>query len=276
MNKLFFLPTLICLVLIVSCKKTQVDNETTSSTDFALVCEEFFQILPNVNEKAVVKQGLFKLSNPHNLPLSVGLSDSLSGDTAHDALGVFTNTANLPVLWLKYNNNLGNDGKTRNGAIKISFTKKYNVIGTVATITFVNYSVAGISCQGTLTITRNTYNSFAYTVTDGLLAANNWSSKFAGNMALTLFDNSTPNDASDDYVQALGNGNGTNRDNKKYEFTITESLKKNANCAWISQGLTNITPSGLHTRSLNFGNGTCDDVAAFTIDSQTFTVHMSK
>ena len=93
---------------------------------------------------------------------------------------------------------------------------------------------------------------------------------------MTLFDNSTPSDASDDYVQALGNANGTNRDNKKYDVTITESLKKNSNCAWISQGIASITPAELHTRVLTFGNGTCDDVATFTIDSQTFTVHMSK
>jgi len=276
MNKLYFSIAISCLLVVGSCKKTQIDNETTSSTDFALVSQEFMQILPGINERAVAEKGLYKLSSPGNSPFSVCMIDSLSGDTTHDAQGVFTNAANLPVMWLQYSNCTGADGKLRSGTIKVSFTKKYNVIGSVATATLVNYSVNGVSCQGTLTIVRNSANSFTYNVANGVFTNNSWTSKYSCSTIVTLFDNGTPGTLNDDYVQVLGNANGTSREGKNYDVTISESLKKRMDCPWISQGIAKLTPTELHTRTIDFGNGNCDDVAAFVIDSQTFTIHLSK
>ncbi len=276
MNKLHLSFSVCCLLIVGSCKKTQVDNETTSSTDFALISQEFMQILPAINERAVAEKGLYKLGNPGNSPFSVCLIDSLSGDTTHDNQGTFTNTINLPVMWLQYSNCTGTDGKLRNGTIKVSFTKKYNVIGSLATATLVNYSVNGVSCQGTITSTRNSANAFTCNVVNGVFTNGSWTSKYSCSTIVTLFDNGTPSNISDDYVQVLGNANGTNRESRNYDVTISESVKKRTDCSWISQGIVRLTPTGLHTRTIDFGNGTCDDVAAFVIDSQTFTIHMSK
>jgi hypothetical protein len=272
MNKVYLLFVTCGFLLFTSCKKTAVDNETTSSTDYAMLSQEFMQILPAVNERAVAEKGL---GSTVTSTFSVCPIDSLSGDTTHNSTGVFTDTTNLPVMWLKYNNCVGSDGKTRNGTIKISFTKKYNVIGCVATATLSNYSVNGVSYTGVLSITRNSANEFTYNITDGTFKSNTFTTKFSCNAIATLSDNGTPT-VNDDFLMILGNANGTNRDNHKYDVTISESLKKRADCPWISQGKASLTPEGLHTRAIDFGNGNCDDIASFVLDSQTFTIHLSK
>lgn len=269
----FFVPVFVCCFLLFSsCKKTQIDNETTSATDFAMLSQEFMQILPDINERAMAKKGL---GSYVNTSFSVCPTDSSSGDTTSNSQGTFTDTVNLPVIWLKYNNCVGPDGKTRNGIVKVSFTKKYNVIGCVATATLTNYSVNGVSCQGTLSITRNSSNAFTYNVTNGTFSNNTFTTKFNYNTMVTIFDNGTPV-VSDDYILVLGNAHGTNRENRTYDVYISESLKKSVNCPWISQGILSLAPTGLTSRIIDFGNGTCDDIASFTIDTQTFTIHLSK
>src|SRR5438552_16779705 len=113
MKKLYYL--FVCLILLVfsSCKKNAVDNETVSTTDYALVSQEFIQLSMNMNESAIHQKGLYDLYSA--AVISAGRIDSLSGDTTHDVQGAFTNITNLPTLWLQYANYTGPDGKIRNG-----------------------------------------------------------------------------------------------------------------------------------------------------------------
>lgn len=265
---LFFLSF---ILVLSACKKKEVDNETTSATDFARVQQEFMQIIMAINERAASEKALGATSIS---TFTVCPTDTLTGDTTHDTLGVFTNTANLPTLTLNYNGCAGPDGKTRNGIIAVSFSKKYNVAGCVAKITLTGYDVNGTSCQGTATLTRNSVNTFGFVITDGSFVGSK-TTKLSGTLSATLFDNSTTV-FSDDNIEFTGSISGTNQDSRKYTATINQPLKKRADCAWICQGTASLTPDGLHSRVLNFGNGNCDDIASFVLDSQTFTLHMSK
>jgi hypothetical protein len=274
MKKKYFLSAACILLLILGCKKTKIDNETASSTDFSLASQEFFQVLIHINEHAVAEKGLNNITSTSYTTSC--LLDSLRGDTTHDTLGTFTNTANLPTMKLQYNNCTGADGKARTGVVQVSFTKKYDVIGSVATAMLINYSVSGFNFTGTLTITRNSATSFAYTVKDGVCTSGSTVVKYSAGLTVTLFDNGTPSMSSDDYVQATGTVNGVTRENRLYAAAIGDALKKRSDCAWIGQGTVSISPDQLDTRKLDFGKDVCDDVATFTVDEQTYTVHLSK
>ncbi|MGZ3864843.1 MAG: hypothetical protein ACXVPN_16380 [Bacteroidia bacterium] len=271
MQKKITLFLLSCVLILSACKKKEVDNETTSATDFARIQHEFMQIVMAVNERATNEKALGASTVTS---FSLCPTDTLTGDTTHDTLNVFTNTTNLPTLTLNYNNCTGPDGKTRNGIITVSFTKKYNSNGCVAKISLTGYDVNGASCQGTATLTRSSSNTFDLAVTDGSFTGAK-TTKLSGTMSVTLSDNATVF-FSDDSIEFTGSVSGTNQDNRKYSAAISQALKKRADCAWISSGVTSLTPDGLHTRTVNFGNGNCDDIASFVLDSQTFTLHMSK
>ncbi|MGZ3941456.1 MAG: hypothetical protein ACXVOH_04825, partial [Bacteroidia bacterium] len=256
---LFFLSF---VIILSACKKKEVDNETTSATDFARIQQEFMQIVMAVNERAANEKALGATSVTN---FSLCPTTTLTGDTTHDTLGVFTNTTNLPTLSLNYSVCTGPDGKTRNGGtISVTFSKKYNVVGCIAKITLTGYDVNGASCQGTATLTRNSANTFSFVITDGSFVGSK-TTKLSGTLSATINDNSTVF-FSDDSIEFTGSVSGTDQDNKKYTATISQALKKRADCAWICQGTASLTPDGLHTRTLNFGNGNCDDIASFVLD----------
>lgn len=40
------------------------------------------------------------------------------------------------------------------------------------------------------------------------------------------------------------------------------------------QGTFDLTPSNKPTRHIDFGSGTCDDIATVTINNHTYTIHL--
>ena len=50
---------------------------------------------------------------------------------------------------------------------------------------------------------------------------------------------------------------------------IAEPLVKEMDCIWIVSGILEVTPEGLTTRELDFGDGACDNDATLTIGEFT-------
>jgi hypothetical protein len=71
-----------------------------------------------------------------------------------------------------------------------------------------------------------------------------------------------------------GSANGVNRDGLAYTMQITSPLRKEICCRWLVSGTININPSGMLTRTIDFGNGACDQNASITIAGYTFNFMM--
>lgn len=264
---------LIGLIALFSCKKTQTDNETSSVTGFAQVSQEFLQVFMEIDHASMHQKGLFY---PYSAgPTYIGRTDSLSGDTTYNSQGEYTDTLNLPTLWIRYNNYSGPDGKTRNGTIKVVYSKRYDWGAASAKVNFLNYTSNSVAIQGSLFISRNA-NSFTLQGVNTSINNGKSSSVFSFIYDVKTDDNGTIGNETDDHLEVSGNGNGVNQNGKKYTAEVIEPIKKRADCAWVSGGKVTVTPDGLHGRNVDFGNGNCDDVASFVLDSQTFTVHLSK
>jgi len=81
----------------------------------------------------------------------------------------------------------------------------------------------------------------------------------------------TPNWLDDVYL-ITGGADGTNSNGSGYKATITSALKRKISCSWFVSGTVEITPTGKKTRTVDFGNGTCDDKATVTIGSKTYNI----
>jgi len=162
------------------------------------------------------------------------------------------------------------DGRVLSGILIINQTAEIRTPGAVRTITHDNFIVDGVKVEGTRTWTNNGQN------TDGL-----WSyTKVATNMKLTFEDGSFSSWSKtrtsvlieggstathhDDVWSSTGTASGVNRNGKDFTATITEPLIKHADCRWISQGVIEFTV-GARTRSLDFGDGTCDRFGTLTL-----------
>ncbi len=174
------------------------------------------------------------------------------------------------------------DGRVLSGILVVNQTADIRTAGAVRTITHENFFVDGIKVEGTRTWTNNGQNA------DGL-----WSyTKVATDMKLTFEDGSittwnktrtsvlieggTTATHWDDVWSSTGTATGINRNGKDFTATITEPLIKHADCRWISSGVIEFTV-GARTRSLDFGDGTCDRVGTLTLaNGDSYTIRLRR
>ena len=174
------------------------------------------------------------------------------------------------------------DGRVLSGILVVNQTAAIRTPGAVRTITHDNFFVDGVKVEGTRTWTNNGQDA------NGL-----WSyTKVATNMKLTFEDGSvtTWNKTRtsvliegagtathyDDVWSSTGTASGVNRNGNDFTATITEALIKHADCRWISAGVIEFTV-GARTRSLDFGDGTCDRFGILTLaNGESFSIRLRR
>jgi hypothetical protein len=256
------------VVTIISCKKEEVDTETVSATDNSLCEGEFLRILPATNGVAVDEPGVIDNRWAGN--------NNIFNACPHDSIDPADTLNGFPVtLYLDYGTTgcVGDDGKTRKGMIRAVFDSAWNSPNARATFYLENYYVNGVRFEGTVQVQKNG-NTITQTITDGKCSktsGNPW--EILWNCTRTVRQVSGANsatDPTDDEFEFTGTANGTNREGKTFDVNITSPMVKTAQCRYITKGTMELTPEGRETRTVNFGDGTCDDKATLTIKGNTF------
>lgn len=276
MKKIKFLSILALTSAVIftnSCKKNtnEVDTETQSVVDNSICEQEFMQIQPAVNNMAIKTKGTGaqRLAPEFQVMAACDSLTYVSGDTS------FVLPGSPPTFKFDYGacSAANVDGVGRTGTITVTFYGKPKLPGSKAVIKLLSLKINGAitySCDSIIVTTiTNTIStkSFNVKVVNGLCTGNGWNIKYSSDKTITVSTNNTPA-LSDDVVTVTGSSNGTNRNNVDFAVTVN-SLTKPANCKWITSGTLDITPSGLSTRTVDYGNGNCDDDATFTVNGQT-------
>lgn len=273
---------LLCFPLLfagvfVSCKKNAVDNEVQSVIDNALCEQEFMRIPVLLNGRAIQVIGIKKLMPGYGKVWSNTCpKDTLTGDTTGYAAGTYTNTSNLPVLQLDWSSGCTDqlDGVTRSGKLNALFTKPYSQPGTVVTVTPVNYKAGSLAYSGTIKITRTATHTLSVEVTNGQCTNGSFKIGWSCTRTITWVSGMGDMNEQNDVFEISGNASGTNRDGKTFTANITTPLVKSADCKWISKGVLELTPDGLKTRVVDFGDGKCNAEATFSLNGNTYTFNM--
>ena len=172
------------------------------------------------------------------------------------------------------------DGKYRRGKILVAYTGLYRDSGSTHTINFDNYFVNDYKVDGTQTVINNGAND-------------------AGNITFSIQVNSTITDTSgntltytsertrewvagettdgllgwrDDVYSITGTASGTAFDGTQFTSNITSALIVALNCRWIEEGTIEFKPSGKLTRTIDYGNGGCDNKATVSIAGISFDI----
>lgn len=174
------------------------------------------------------------------------------------------------------------DGRVLSGKIILNQTAEIRSAGAVRTITHDNFFIDNVKVEGTRTWTNNGQN-----------AAGQWNyTKTATDMKLTFEDgsttiwNKTRNSTliegggtathHDDVWSSTGTATGVNRNGRNFTAFITTPLVKHADCRWISAGVLEVAVDN-RTRSLDFGDGTCDRFGTLTLaNGETYTVRLRR
>lgn len=184
----------------------------------------------------------------------------------------------------------GNDGKQRKGKINIAYTARLRTVGAVITSTFDNYYVKGplasdfTKVEGTRVTTNqaisNGIHSFKREVTGGKLTfPNGQTFNWNATRYIDWNSNNTFTDRWDDiYTQKTNSvASGTDRRGQAFSYTVTKDVVVKNSCAVARRfrpvsGTVVIVPGDRATRTVDYGNGDCDNTFTVTVNGRTYTI----
>ncbi|MEW6468376.1 MAG: hypothetical protein AB1458_05590 [Bacteroidota bacterium] len=256
-----------------SCKKEEPDTETTSATDNAICEAEFSRIMPDVNGIAVNEEGIQRL-----LPgvASACYTLSWSGDTAMSIPGV---TGHMYIDFGTNSTCASADGKIRSGMIEVIFDQAWRAVGSSDTIKLINFKVknnsthGGIQYDGKIVIAWQDSVTYNYQVIGGKCTkGSEWTVLWDCNRTMKWVGGAGDSIPGNDVFHMWGSANGTNRESRDFTVDVPSGtpLVRTAGCRYITSGELTITPDGKNARTVDFGDGTCDDRATLIINGNAF------
>ena len=275
----YFMVAAAVSIIVISCKKKDttpatVDSDTSAASDNALA-EGTFNDANNIADQANAGT-LTSYLTTNTGSLDKGLLSScatISLDT--------TSAPPARIITVNFGttNCLCSDLRYRRGIIKISFSGHYRDSASVHSITFNNYFVNDNQILGTHTVTNNGHNNaghlnYTVSVVGGqIIKANNggtitWASTRNREW---IYGANTPQ-WNDDVYSITGSASGTGANGSSYTATITTPIKIELSCHYIVSGVLDLTPSGKPTRTIDWGNGACDDQATVTINGHVYNI----
>jgi len=175
----------------------------------------------------------------------------------------------------------GNDGRTRRGKIVASYSGAYRDAGTVITITYDNYFVNDAQVSGSRIVTNTGTDSLGFLQFDVQASIQIDLPNGGGTISRTSsrtrswIAGSATSIRTDDVYSITGTASGINASGNSYSVLVIEPLIRNLACRrHFTQGVIQIDVSGRPSRRLDYGNGSCDDIAVLTVNGRTRTINL--
>ena len=273
MRTKIFLPLIVLTVLSLgflnSCKKREdPDNDYSSSLDYTKSEDATNITFDLVNDYGIREAGL-------------------KGMQVDSVIVSISSTTEWPrTLTLDFGSNgiLCNDGHVRKGILQAEFSGQWHpdsiTNGTNVHITFNGYYVDNVQREGEFVVTYRGKNPGPYWDIDANDAKLIYSDgTITWNTSRTTYwteGYDTPIDETDDVFEFDGATSGVSKAGVNFSAEITNTLRFDKTCVVNSirgtfvSGTFELTPGDKPTRTVDFGNGTCDRAASVTISGVTF------
>ena len=270
------IPALLVLSIafVSACRKDRDDLDDTTVASDNEQSETFSNDVMNIADNAA-KTGSAGFRTSADNAIYEGLSQCAS--VTHDTV------SNPKMLTIDFGtvNCLCADGRNRRGKIIVTYTGRYFETGAVKTMNFDNFYRNDNKLEGTRTITNNgldnqgrmnwTINAQNMKITKSNGKVHTWNSVRTRTM-IAGYDTQI---WTDDVYEITGSASGINANGLNYTANITKALHRAMNCRWIDSGTIEITPEGKNTRTVDFGNGTCDDQATVSVKKRTRNITLN-
>lgn len=266
-----FLPLFAAIIIAIgfnSCKKADSASSDEIETTFELSGDQ--AIADNLSEDA------------NDLFMQAAVEKNVAGNFAPDpgttndfipcATVTVTPASGFPkTIVIDFGTSCSYMGVTRSGIINIVITDSVRSPGSTATMTFNNYYVNLYKVEGTIVWTNTSTpgtRSWRRETTNGKITAPDgryWLHSGVKNVTQTA-GVSTPSWL-DDVFSITGNHTVTNAAGRSRTGTVLEALQKKTACANIDKGKLKVEGPN-HYAIIDFGDGTCDNLATISIDGR--------
>lgn len=270
------------LIVFASCKRSQLNEDTTSAEDNALAQDLWDEIGNQVETSSIHAE--YDSTQNRNW----GVCGTLSLDTTP---GIWPNTITIDF---GETNCTGTDGRERRGKVHYTLTAPYRTEGMTMTVTTDDYFVNDYGVEGVRTVINkgndiDGHPVFEINVEDALVTtldnANiTWSSTRTRTWVNGHETHYFTLDSAggfmglegilDDVYEISGSAEGVDREGRSFTMQISEALRLELDCNWITSGVLKLTPEDLDTRTMDYGDGACDNDADVTIGDKTYTISL--
>jgi hypothetical protein len=168
------------------------------------------------------------------------------------------------------------DGILRTGMISIGLSGLMNEKNSVATMKIENYTVDGKKISGITKITflgPNPGNNWPrYSIlTEGKIefADKSFVTCRSESVRLQAEGAGTTSITDDVWRTEIHSAGGVNRDGAKWTAKTTKVMIKRGDCKWYNSGTFVVTPENGEVKTIDFGDGTCDNKATIKIGEIT-------
>jgi hypothetical protein len=210
-------------------------------------------------------------------------SNNDDGSRLGDCVTITIDTTSMPhVMIIDFGevNCLCRDGKWRRGQIIVTFTGRYHQPGTVITQTFNEFYVNDNHVEGTRIMTNlgpNDEGQPQYeTIVDGMITMNNSQAviSWEANHLRTWIEGYDTPVWYDNVFLITGSGIHNHSNGGSFVRTILEPLRRELSCHHFVSGIVETVPANRPTRTLDYGDGTCDNIATVTVGNRTFIIRL--
>jgi hypothetical protein len=179
---------------------------------------------------------------------------------------------------------MNNDGKTHKGRIILTYNTGdfLHTSGAYVQVALDNYFVDDNQITGSMALNNTGFNGNGnMTLTldvdaKRVMANGSGTDSVVGNMAVEWVAGYSTSENSDDQFSYTGGASGSSSDGNTFQLTVLQPLIKNRaeGCYHYVKGETLVQISGESDRHVDYGDGTCDNLAVETVDgnSQTITL----
>ncbi len=173
------------------------------------------------------------------------------------------------------------NGRILSGVIEIVISAPYREDGATRTVSYLDFKVDSIGISGTNVttflgdrITERVVDmdrDMVFTLPDGTIIER--TAEYTRTWVEGL---ETPFYYGDDVIEITGFANCEDSDGNVYRKEITEKLVKNGTCRFIVSGEVSMSANGNVFATINYGDGTCDNVATLTTADGTKEIIIGK
>lgn len=262
-------------LLYLSCNRNDWDGDLYTSVDHSLAESEFSSVGNLIDYEA--------RSNADILGKTTG-TDGFYCPAATITPTINGNNATLLIDFGTGTNCL--DGRLRSGTLTAEFQGKWKDAGATVTITPSNYTVTNVTGTVTYAVSfeqtivmngRNADNQLNWTntITNAVFinAVSNERIVWEGERTTTWIEGEGDLDLGNNVYAVSGTANGIARTGRSFTAATTTPLRVELDCPNVTSGTIEITPQDLLTRSIDYGTGSCDQVAVLTVG--TFSQEIS-
>jgi hypothetical protein len=196
-------------------------------------------------------------------------------------MGCVTRTVETPedadypkTITIVFDDECESHGVVKSGTIIITLTGPPREEGSQRVVTFENFFVNGNQVSGTRTHTCLGNGNFTMILEDGMIITEDGKVIIReATRTRECIAGCDTWDPTDDVYQITGSASGETSDGEVYSKEIIEPLIKQWDCPWIVSGIIETT-IGETVITLDFGDGTCDNLAIRTVDGESEEIEM--